>query len=83
MHHERRVADHGTRTQHRMTQSQRCRLTDVNARCPTWQDAVQCIQQFLLALRLQDRLEFRIAVEVIFDRTLRAAGDEDQRIGPC
>ena len=38
-------------------------------------------QQFLLALRLQHGFELRIAVEMILDGALRAAGDEHQRLG--
>ena len=41
---------------------------------------MQGIEQFRLALRLQDGLEFRVAVEMILDGALGAAGDEHQRI---
>src|ERR1700733_3567112 len=41
---------------------------------------MQYIEQFLFALRLQHGLELRIAVEVILDGALGAAGDEDQGV---
>jgi hypothetical protein len=37
-------------------------------------------KQLLLALLLQDALELRVAVEMILDGALRAAGDENQRV---
>ncbi len=39
------------------------------------------IQQFFLALRLQHGFEFRVGVEMIFDRSFGAARDEYQRFG--
>ena len=60
---------------------ERRRLADVHARSPARQNAAQRVEQFLLALRLQHGLEFRIAVEMILDGALGAAGDEHQRVG--
>ena len=42
---------------------------------------LQRVEQLLLALRLQDGLELRIAVEMILDGALRASGNEHQRVG--
>jgi hypothetical protein len=81
MHHERRIADHRARAQHRMPQAKRRRLADIHARCPARQNAAQRIQQILLALRLQHALEFRIRIEMILDGPLGTAGNEYQRIG--
>jgi len=70
MDHEGRLAHDGPRAQNRMPEAERRRLAYVHARGPVREDAVQRIEQFLLALLLQHGFEFRIGVEMIFDRSL-------------
>ena len=80
MHHEGRVADHRPRAQHRVAETERRGLAYVHAGSPARQDAVQGLEQLLLALLLQHGLELRVAVEMILDGALRASGDEHQRV---
>ena len=81
VHEERLVADDRLRTPHRVTETERRRLPDVDAARPRRHDVLQRLQQVDLALRFERLLQLVVGVEVIFDRALRAAGDEDQLAG--
>jgi hypothetical protein len=64
-----------------VAETQRRRLANVHARSPARQNPAQRVEQFLLALRLQYRLELGVAVEMILDGALGTSGDEDQGVG--
>ena len=64
------------------SEAERRRLADVDAGRVRRQDSPQRFRELLLALRDQRRLELRIEIEMVLDRALRAAGDEDQAAGP-
>ncbi len=69
------------RAEHRVTETERRGLPDVHAVRFRGQDAAQRVQQVVLALCGQGRLELAVRVEVILDRAFRAARDEHQRPG--
>ncbi len=79
MHEERLVADHRVRAQHRMAEAERCGLADVDAGGVRGQDAPQQVDQLLLALFGERRLELGVRVEMVLDGALRTAGDEHQQ----
>ena len=77
--HEERLRAHGRlRAQHRMPQTQRRGLADVDAGGVRGQHAAQLVQQVALALLLQHVLELLVRIEVILDGALGGAGDEHQ-----
>ena len=70
MHVEGLVPDCRTRTQDRVAQSQGFPLADIDAGHSLWHDALDRLQQRRLAACRQCPLQFRIRVEMIFDRAL-------------
>ena len=64
-----------------MAKAERRRLANVNAGRVGRQDAPQQLDQLLLALLRERRLELGITVEMILDRALGTARDEDQESG--
>src|ERR1700682_733002 len=63
-----------------MTQAQRRRLPDVDARRVGRQHAAQLVEQITLALPLEHQFEFLVGVEMILDGPLGSAGDEYQAL---
>ncbi len=78
VHEERLRADRRLRAQHRVTQAERRRLADVDARGVRGQHAAQLVEQVALALLLEHGLQLLVGIEVILDRALGGAGDEHQ-----
>jgi hypothetical protein len=64
-----------------MSQTQRSRLADINARGIAWQHAAHQFGQVVLALLIEQLLERLVGIEVILDRTLGSTGDEHQPPG--
>ena len=60
-----------------MAESERNRLTNVDAAHARRNNAADDFEELFLALHLKLALKFRIAVEMIFNGTLVAAGDKD------
>jgi hypothetical protein len=65
VNHERRIPHHRPRAQYGVPKTQGCGLANVDAGRPARQNSAERLEQFLLALLLQDSFEFGIAVEVI------------------
>ena len=78
VHEERFGADRRLRAQHRVAETQRGRLADVDARGVGGQHAAQLVEQVALALLLEHGLELLVGVEVVLDGALGGAGDEHQ-----
>ena len=76
-HREGLVAHQALAAQHRVTQAQGLRLAHVDALHVVGLDAAHHVEQVLLVRLLQGVLELEGHVEVVFDRALVAAGDED------
>ena len=73
------VADHGMRAQHGMAEAERRGLADVDAGRVGGQDAPQQVDEILLTLLRERRLQLRVGVEMVFDGALGTAGDEHQQ----
>ena len=78
MHEERLVAHRRPRAEHRVAETERRRLADVDAGGIARQHAAQLTQQVRLALLLEQLLELLVGVEVVLDGALGGAGDEHQ-----
>ena len=73
---ERLVADQLARDQHGVAEAERLALPDVRE-VDHVRDLADLLELLALAARLEKRLELHRDVEVILDRVLAAAGDED------
>ena len=73
---ERLVADQLARDQHGVAEAERLALADVGE-VDHVRDLADLVELLALAARLEKRLELHRHVEVILDRVLAAAGDED------
>ena len=73
---ERLVADQLARDQHGVAEPERLALPDVGE-VDHVGDLADLVELFALAARFEERLELDRDVEVIFDRVLAAAGDQD------
>ena len=82
MHKKRLVTDCGFRTEHGVSKAQGLTLPDVDASNPLRNDALNGLEQLLLAGNLKGSLELRVCIEVIGDRALRRSRDEDQLCRP-
>ncbi len=58
------------RTQHRVAQSERRRLPNVDARCIGRKDTPQLVEQVAFTLRFEHMLEFLVGIEVILNGAL-------------
>ena len=76
-HGERLVADDRRRAQHRVAQSQRLGLADVDAVDARRRRGLHRLQQLGLVAQRELGLELVRLVEMVLDRALVAAGDED------
>ena len=76
-HGERVVADQLLRAQHRVAEAERFGLTHVEAVDMARLDAAHEFEQLLLAARFEFGFDLVGLVEVVFDRALAAARDED------
>mgnify|MGYP003694263691 CR=1 FL=1 len=72
---ERLVADQLARDQHRVPQAERLALADIRE-VDHVGDLADLLELLALAARLEKRLELHRDVEVILDRVLAAAGDQ-------
>ena len=79
---ERLVADRRPRAQHRVTEPERRRLANIQARHVTRENRTHTRQQFVLPLRFERGLELRRTIEVILDRLLGVSGDEHEMLDP-
>ncbi len=79
---KRLVADNVTRTPNSVAQAIRLHLTDEAHLTRLGQFLQQFVENGGLALRRQLRFEFELMIEIVFDRTLVAAGDENEMLDP-
>ena len=79
---ERLVADRGPRAQHRVTETERRRLANVDARHATRENVAHARQQVGLPLGFEYRFQLRRSIEVILDGLLRMSGDEHELLDP-